>query len=74
MVTVKKDTISTSVFEKKIIGLIKLVKIMEMPEHTKTILLDELRNIHLDCLEYEQLHKPILKDETFKIIDELRVD
>lgn len=54
MVTVKKDTIKANVFEKKIITLIKLVKGMDIQENIKKILLEELRNIHNSCLEWEE--------------------
>ena len=66
MKTVKKDTIQSKTFEKRMIALIKLVKIMEMPEHTRKILLEELRATHNGCLEWGA------PEDTFKIIEELR--
>ena len=66
MVTVKKDTISSKNFEKKIITLIKMVKGMDMPENTRKILLEELRRVHNGCLEWS------VPEDAFKIIEELR--
>ena len=66
MVTVKKDTVKAKTFEKKMITLIKMVKGMEMPDNTKTILLDELRRVHNECLEWAE------PEEDFKIIPELQ--
>lgn len=70
MTTIKKDTIKAKVFEKKMIGLIKMVKLMEMPEHTRTILLDELRHVHNGCLEWEAPKET--PEDAFLIIEELR--
>ena len=69
MTVIKKQTINTRTFEKKMIGLIKMVKLMEMPEHTRTILLDELRHVHNGCLEWETPQTP---EDTFHIVEELR--
>ena len=66
MTTIKKDTINAKKFEKKMIALIKMVKIMEMPEHTRNILLEELRAMHNGCLEWGE------PENAFKIIEELR--
>lgn len=66
MTTIKKETIKSKVFEKKMIGLIKMVKGMDMPEQTRKILLEELRHVHNSCLEWA---KP---EDAFKIIEELR--
>ena len=66
MTTVKKSTIQAKKFEKKMITLIKMVKGMDMPDKTKTLLLDELRRVHNTCLEWEE------PKEDFKIIDELQ--
>ena len=66
MTTVKKPTISTKVFEKRIITLIKLVKGMDMPDNTNRILLDELRLMHNGCLEWTA------PSDDFEIIKELR--
>ena len=68
MVTVKKSTVDANKFEKKMIGIIKLVKGMDMPENTRNILLGELRNIHTSCLEWEV---PKTKEEDFRILEEL---
>ena len=69
MVTVKKDTVDANKFEKKMIGIIKLVKGMDMPENTRNILLGELRNIHTSCLEWEV---PKVKQDDFIILKELK--
>lgn len=66
MTTIKKDTVNSKVFEKKMIGLIKMVKGMDMPDNTRKILLDELRRVHNSCLEWT------VPEEPFKIIEELR--
>ena len=70
MTTIKKDTIKAKVFEKKMIALIKMVKMMEMPEHTRRILLDELRHVHNGCLEWEKPRET--PEDTFHIVEELR--
>lgn len=66
MTTVKKDTIDSKKFEKKMIALIKLTKGMDMPENTRKILLEEMRRVHNTCLEWTA------PDEPFRIIEELR--
>ena len=50
MTLVKKETVKAKKFEKKMIGLIKMAKGMDMPENTRKILLDELRRVHNSCL------------------------
>ena len=66
-VTVKKDTISTKKFQKKVLTLIKMVKVMDMSDSTRKILIEELRKMHNECLEYSTPEDP------FAIPEELRV-
>ena len=53
-VTIKKKTVDAPTFEKKMLGLLKMVKGMDIPEPNKGILLDEIRHIHITCLEWEE--------------------
>ena len=53
-VTVKKKTVKAPIFEKKMLGLLKMVKGMDIDESTKNILLEEIRHIHISCLEWEE--------------------
>lgn len=64
MVTVKKETIKTSVFEKNILASIKKVKGMDFPE--KEDVLKILRELHNGCLEWSAPEK------AFEIIKELK--
>lgn len=66
MVTVKKDTIRTKVFEKKIIKTIKTIKGMDLPEKQKDDILYLMRELHISCMEWG---KP---EDAFKIVEELR--
>ena len=66
MVTVKKETVNARKFEKRMITLIKMVKVMDMPETTKKILLEELRNVHNGLLEWAE------PEEEFRILEELK--
>lgn len=52
MITVKRDTISTKKFEHEVIKVINNVKKMELPDKQRNDLLDQLRDLHIDCLEY----------------------
>lgn len=58
MVTVKKPVVNAKLFEKRMVGVIQLAKVMDMPETTRTILLEELRNVHNGCLEWEEFKPP----------------
>ena len=66
MTLVKKETVKAKKFEKKMIGLIKVAKGMDMPENTRKILLDELRRVHNSCLEWGEPAKD------FEITEELK--
>ncbi|MBQ3947339.1 MAG: hypothetical protein II656_02360 [Ruminococcus sp.] len=52
MVTVKRDTIQTNKFEHEVAKVINNVKRMDLPDKQKNDLLDQLRELHIGCLEY----------------------
>lgn len=66
MVTVKKETIRAKKFEHEIIAVINNIKKMELPKEEKRDLLNQLRALHNNCLEWGA------PEEEFKIIDELK--
>ena len=67
MVTKKKQTIKTNVFEKKMIGLIKMAKALDMPDKSRKVLLEELRHVHNSCMEWAE------PQDQFRILEELRI-
>jgi len=52
MVTVKKKTIQTKKFESEIIKAIKRVEGMDIPLESRMKVLDLLREVHNECLEW----------------------
>lgn len=57
MVTVKKSTVKTKVFEREVIKTIKLVKSLELPTQAKKDILEQLRSMHNNCLEWGEPQK-----------------
>ncbi len=68
MVTVKKDTIQTKKFESEIIRAIKTVEKMDIPLESRMKVLDLLRAVHNECLEWGV---PV---ENFKTFEAKRVE
>lgn len=62
MVTVKKKTIQTKKFESEIIKAIKSVERMDIPLESRMKVLDLLREVHNECLEWGE---PIEDFKTF---------
>jgi len=62
MVTVKKKTIQTKKFESEIIKAIKRVEGMDIPLESRMKVLDLLREVHNECLEWGE---PIEDFKTF---------
>lgn len=62
MVTVKKKTIQTKKFEAEIIKAIKRVDGMDIPLESRMKVLDLLREVHNECLEWGE---PIEDFKTF---------
>lgn len=62
MVTVKKKTIQTKKFESEIIKAIKRVDGMDIPLESRMKVLDLLREVHNECLEWGE---PIEDFKTF---------
>ena len=62
MVTVKKKTIQTKKFEAEIIKAIKRVEGMDIPLESRMKVLDLLREVHNECLEWGE---PIEDFKTF---------
>lgn len=57
MTLLKKETILSDKFEKKMIALINTVKALDMPETSRVVLLEELRRTHNSCLEWSEPKK-----------------
>ena len=62
MVTVKKKTIQTKKFDSEIIKAIKRVEGMDIPLESRMKVLDLLREVHNECLEWGE---PIEDFKTF---------